>query len=183
MHRSILILGFAVVVACAATAASAQQGPGGPMMQGPGGRMMQGGGGPMMQGGGPMMQDRGPSQAAPQSLPGQQSGRMPRRDNDDDDRDARGSMMGRGHGSGHHHGGMMGGMMGSRGMGGMSPQMMRMMVILMDSDGDGALSWDEFRTGHERIFRAMDVDKNGRVTFEEMQGFLQLQPPASQQPR
>lgn len=83
--------------------------------------------------------------------------------------------------------GMMGqgnmmGMMGQRRMGaGMSAQlgmmggpfMMRIMFILMDTDGDGTVSLQEFQAAHERIFKAMDSNKDGRLTFEEMQSFMQ----------
>jgi EF hand domain-containing protein len=76
-------------------------------------------------------------------------------------------------------GGMMGrGMMGrgmmSSGMGGgqMGPPMMfRMMFALMD-DGDGQISLQEFQAAHERIFKAMDRNKDGQVTQEEMQAFM-----------
>ena len=59
-------------------------------------------------------------------------------------------------------------MMGGPGMGG---GMVRMMMILMDSDGDGAVSLQEFQAGHERMFKAMDADKDGRLTLEEVQNF------------
>ena len=55
------------------------------------------------------------------------------------------------------------------GMGGSG--MVRMMMILMDSDGDGSVSLQEFQAGHERMFKAMDVDKDGRLTLEEVQNF------------
>jgi hypothetical protein len=74
--------------------------------------------------------------------------------------------------------GMMGqGMMGSgtMGHGTMSPAMMRMMVIMLDTNGDGALSLEEVQAVHARIFRAMDADKDGRLTPEEMQNFMQGQ--------
>ena len=64
---------------------------------------------------------------------------------------------------------MMGGMMG-RGMG--HGQMMRMMFIVADADGDGALSLQEIQTVHERIFNAVDADDDGRVTLEEMREFM-----------
>lgn len=83
------------------------------------------------------------------------------------------------------HGGMMGrdmmggGMMGhtmGRGMmgGGMmgSPFMMRMIFALMDADGDGTISLQEFQAAHERIFKAMDTNKDGKLTPEEMHGFM-----------
>jgi hypothetical protein len=84
----------------------------------------------------------------------------------------------------HHHPGMMG-MMG-RGMMDRgqwhhdwhpgrdfaSPMMMRMIFSLMDADGDGKLTLQEFQAAHERIFKAMDTDHDGTVSFEEMQAFI-----------
>ncbi len=90
-------------------------------------------------------------------------------------------------GPGMMGGGMMGpGMMGGRMMGGMdyghrdwsrghdifAPVMMRMMFSLMDADGDGKLTLQEFQAAHERIFKAMDTDHDGTVTLEEMQAFI-----------
>jgi Ca2+-binding EF-hand superfamily protein len=74
-------------------------------------------------------------------------------------------------------------MMGSRLMGGgvMGRQergpigaamMMRMMFTLMDADGDGSISLQEFQAAHERIFRGMDQNKDGRLTMDEMQSFV-----------
>ena len=59
-------------------------------------------------------------------------------------------MMGRGM---MREGMMSEGMMG-RGMMGpmMSPFAMRIMFALMDADGDGTVSLQEFQTAHERIF-------------------------------
>jgi EF hand len=37
---------------------------------------------------------------------------------------------------------------------------------------DGKLSLQEFQAAHERIFKAMDADHDGTVTFEEMQAFI-----------
>jgi EF hand len=92
-------------------------------------------------------------------------------------------MMGQGqpYGGGGMMGYGMGGMMGHgmEGMGGpgtmMRPGMMRMMVVMMDTDGDGALSLEEVQSVHARIFKAMDVDKNGKVTLEEIQQFFRSQ--------
>ena len=88
-----------------------------------------------------------------------------------------------GAGTSGQQGGMMGpgtmGMMG-RGMmgGGMMGSamghsiMMRMIFSLMDSDGDGTISLQEFQAAHERIFKGMDSNKDGQLTQEEMQAFM-----------
>jgi hypothetical protein len=49
---------------------------------------------------------------------------------------------------------------------------LRMMVILMDTDGDGALSLEEVQSAHARIFKAVDANKDGKVTVAEMQQFF-----------
>ena len=80
-------------------------------------------------------------------------------------------------------GGMMGrGMMGGDMMGGHtgSPMMFRMIFALMD-DGDGQISLQEFQAAHERIFKAMDKNKDGQVTQEEMQAFMRGGTSRSQQ--
>jgi len=83
-----------------------------------------------------------------------------------------GGMMGRGMmGRGMMSSGMMGGHMGS-------PMMFRMMFALMD-DGDGQISLQEFQAAHERIFKAMDRNKDGQVTQEEMQAFMHGRPRSS----
>ncbi|KGD98585.1 MULTISPECIES: EF-hand domain-containing protein [Rhizobium/Agrobacterium group] len=75
-------------------------------------------------------------------------------------------------------GGMMGrGMMMQPGMmGGMPPmgmrgQMMKIMFAIADTDGDGALSFEEVTAVHKRIFDSVDANKDGKVTPEEMQAF------------
>jgi hypothetical protein len=89
---------------------------------------------------------------------------------------------------GYHPGMMGGGMMGPGMMGGgmgrawrhdwhrgremAGPMMMRMIFSLMDADGDGKLTLQEFQAAHERIFKAMDTDHDGTVTLEEMQAFM-----------
>jgi EF-hand domain pair len=52
------------------------------------------------------------------------------------------------------------------------PIMFRMMFALMDADGDGAISLSEFQLAHERIFKAMDSNKDGKLTLDEMLGFM-----------
>jgi hypothetical protein len=49
---------------------------------------------------------------------------------------------------------------------------MRVMMTLMDTDGDGSLSLEEFQTAHAKIFKVIDADKDGKVTLEEMQMFF-----------
>jgi Ca2+-binding EF-hand superfamily protein len=46
----------------------------------------------------------------------------------------------------------------------------------MDTDNDGAISLSEFQAAHERMFKAIDANKDGRVTIEEMQAWMQGRP-------
>ena len=93
--------------------------------------------------------------------------RMQQQDQDDYRR-YHGGMMG----GGMMGGGLMGhGMMG-QGYGRGGPMAMRIIFSLMDANGDGKLSLEEFQAAHERIFKAMDTDHDGTVTFEEMQAFI-----------
>jgi hypothetical protein len=93
-----------------------------------------------------------------------------------------------GHGEdmmGHMGGGMMGhGTMchGMKGHGMMGHGMFkRIMFALMDTDGDGTLSVEEFQTAHAKIFKAIDANKDGKVTPEEMEMFFRGGPPTSNQ--
>lgn len=78
-------------------------------------------------------------------------------------------------------GGMgQGGMCGMMGhmMGGMNRRMtdgdlrMKMMFAIADTDGDGSLSFDEVAAVHKRIFNAVDANKDGKVTPEELHKFI-----------
>jgi hypothetical protein len=87
----------------------------------------------------------------------------------------RGDMMGGGSGAmGTVGGGMMGGMHAEHRHG---PRvLMRMIFSLMDADGDGSISLQEFQAAHERIFKGIDQNKDGRVTIEEMRIFMGAAP-------
>jgi hypothetical protein len=102
-----------------------------------------------------------------------QGAQNPRRSIEDDPEDDGG--MGWGYGPGWRHQqdwgrgaigpGMMGrgAMMGPGSMG--HSMMVRMLFAMMDSDGDGSVSLQEFQAAHERIFKAMDANKDGRLTL------------------
>ncbi len=103
------------------------------------------------------------------------------------DRDATGTT---GQGAGWAAGGMAGGM-GPRGMMGpnvrgphraMAPVILRVIFALMDTDGDGTIELPEFQAAHERIFKAMDANKDGKLTFEEMLAFMRGRPTPPPQP-
>ena len=80
---------------------------------------------------------------------------------------------------GHMCGGMIGhGMMG-HGM--MGRGMYRIMFALMDTDGDGTLSLEEFQAAHAKIFKAMDANKDGKLTPEEIEMFMSGGSPAPNQ--
>ncbi len=147
MRKSVLVTTTAVILACGAIGASAQA----PSAQAPGSQATPGG--PMMQ-----QQDQMRLQRRAQAGEDEDS------DQDGFFRYHRG-MMGRG---------LMGGGMIGRGYGRgiMGPMMMRMIFSLMDADGDGKISLQEFQAAHERIFKAMDTDHDGTVTLEEMQNFI-----------
>jgi len=67
------------------------------------------------------------------------------------------------------------------GPGMMGPGMMRMMLIVMDTDGDGALSLEEVQAVHARVFAAMDANGDGRVSPEEMETFMHGEENSSKQ--
>jgi hypothetical protein len=74
--------------------------------------------------------------------------------------------------------GMMGrGMMGPgmMGHGMMGPGMMPMMFVMMDTDSDGAVSFEEMQAVHKRMFDLVDGNKDGKLTVEEMREFMRGQ--------
>jgi hypothetical protein len=78
-------------------------------------------------------------------------------------------------------GGMMGrgvmgrGMMGRgrrgmmRGVGGIP---LRIIFALMDTDSDGTISLQEWQAAHERIFKAMNANHDGRLTLDQIRAFM-----------
>jgi Ca2+-binding EF-hand superfamily protein len=54
----------------------------------------------------------------------------------------------------------------------MGGHMMKLMFAIADTDGDGALSFDEVTAVHRRIFNAIDANKDGRVTLDEFRAFM-----------
>ena len=73
--------------------------------------------------------------------------------------------------------GMMGAQ-GGMGAGGMMPMMagrghvMKVIFAVADTNGDGALSFEEITAIHKRIFDGVDVNKVGKVSVEELQSFM-----------
>lgn len=65
------------------------------------------------------------------------------------------------------------GMMGGRDHRGMPPGMRLMMFVMLDTDGDEALSLEEVLAVHERMFRHVDADDDGTLTMKEIEGFME----------
>ncbi|ASS57483.1 hypothetical protein E0H39_03715 [Rhizobium leguminosarum bv. viciae] len=62
---------------------------------------------------------------------------------------------------------------GMRMMGPMRGHMMKIMFVVADTNGDGAISFEELTAIHKRVFDAVDANNDGKVTPEEMQAFMQ----------
>lgn len=125
-----------------------QQGtqPGQPGMMGPGMGQGQGMGPGQGQGQGMMGQGMGPGMG--QGMMGRGTGQsMAGRD-------------GRGHGRGW------------RKRRGMRQHLMKVMFAVADQDGNGALSFNEVTEIHRRIFNAIDANKDGQVTMDELRNFM-----------
>lgn len=82
-------------------------------------------------------------------------------------------MMGRGMMDQGTAGSMQPGMMDGMPMMGMRRHMMKFMFAIADTNGDGALSFEEITAIHKRIFDKADANKDGKVTPEEIQAFMQ----------
>lgn len=113
---------------------------------------------------GTLAHEAGPAMMGPQSQPTNQS-----------DRPGWGMPAGMPWGYGHMQAwagrqgwgpGMMGfGMMGG---GTMSPAMM---IVMMDTNGDGAISLDEFQAMHARMFKYLDTNHDGKLSADELKAF------------
>ena len=66
---------------------------------------------------------------------------------------------------------MQPGMMGAMPMR-MRGHMMKVMFAIADTDGDGAVSFEEVTAVHKRIFGTVDTNKDGKVTIKEVQTFI-----------
>lgn len=64
-------------------------------------------------------------------------------------------------------------MMGGRRAWGGQGHMMKIFFAIADTNGDGALSFEEVSAIHRRIFDRVDANKDGKVTLEEVGAFMQ----------
>ena len=159
MKKILFTSACAMMFAALAGGAVAQQG--GPMMGQPGQGMMTG---------------QGNDQARP--MPGYGYGRRGMMPWGYNGHMGPGMMYGRGGGYGMGPGMMGGGMMMGPGM--MGPGMMgrgmmgpQMMILMMDTNGDGKLSLEEFQAIHGRMFKYLDKNGDGQLTPDEIHNHWQ----------
>ncbi len=57
---------------------------------------------------------------------------------------------------------------GMMGAGMMDPDVM---LVMMDTNGDGVLSLDEFQAIHARMFKYLDANHDGQLTADELKAF------------
>lgn len=79
--------------------------------------------------------------------------------------------MGRSGMMGHGMGDRTGRAMGMMPMSGAAR--MKVMFAIVDTNGDGALSFEEITAVHKRVFDVIDANKDGKVTMEELRAFMQ----------
>lgn len=164
MRRQLLSVSLAALLIAGGSFAAAQAQQGQPGQQG-----QQGGPGMMMQ------QERQVDRPEGAQATGDRQRRAGQRGMRD--RGYRHGMMHRGMGRdyGMRGRGGRGGMHAMRGMGGQHREhMLRTLIILMDTDGDGTLSLEEVQAVTERFFNAMDADGDGQLTIEEIRNFYTM---------
>lgn len=150
MKRYLTITAIGLMLAGALGVAQAQQGP---QMMNPNGQgMMQGQG--TMRGPGMMGQGYGPGNGqgygSCNTMPCNNGAMGPGMMN--------GTMM---NGAMMNGGMMMGGMMGKM----HGPEMM---IVMMDTNGDGQLALEEFQAVHNRMFNYFDENGDGQLTADEL---------------
>jgi Ca2+-binding EF-hand superfamily protein len=64
------------------------------------------------------------------------------------------------------------GMMWGGGLPMHSGMMPMMMIAVMDTDGNGSISYEEVEAVHRRMFNLLDKDKSGELSPEEMQDVM-----------
>jgi hypothetical protein len=64
------------------------------------------------------------------------------------------------------------GMMWGGGMRMHSGMMPMMMMAMIDTDGNGSISYEEVEAVHRRMFNLVDEDKNGQLSAEEIQAVM-----------
>jgi hypothetical protein len=55
----------------------------------------------------------------------------------------------------------------------MRARMMKIMFAVVDTNGDGSVSFEEISAIQKRIFDQIDANKDGKITMEEVTAFMQ----------